>query len=213
MAEVVHFPTALSEPVKQTRTRGRLPRSIGRLQEARFKRIDQQIKLSDCVESGLRDEVSDAIASWEFDPAERRLLGHALTMLEGKLRSKGPLFDSPAAVRCYLSLRLGALPHEEFGVLFLDSQNRLITFESIFRGTLTQVSVYPREVALRALAHKARSVVLTHNHPSGDARPSEADEAVTQSLKAALSMLDVRVLDHIIVAGTACVSMAEIGLV
>lgn len=213
MAEVLRLPSALTEPVQQTRTRGRLPSSIGRLRDARLNRIDQQIKRSKRIDSGLRDDVSDAIASWEFDPEERRLLGHALAMLEGKLRNRGPLFDSPATIKCYLSLRLGALSHEEFGILFLDSQNRLITFESLFRGTLTQVSVYPREVALRALAHKASAVVLTHNHPSGEARPSRADEALTQSLKATLSVLDVRVLDHIIVAGTACVSMAEMGLV
>ena len=124
-----------------------------------------------------------------------------------------PLFDSPKAVREYLQLQLGAKAHEVFAVLFLDSQNRLIALEELFRGTLTQTSVYPREVVLRALHHHAASVVLAHNHPSGVAEPSRADEALTQSLKAALALVDVRVLDHFIVTRERAASMAELGLV
>jgi DNA repair protein RadC len=124
-----------------------------------------------------------------------------------------PLFDSPKAVREYLQLQLGARTHEVFAVLFLDSQNRLLALEELFRGTLSQTSVYPREVVLRALHHHAASVVLAHNHPSGEARPSRADEALTQSLKAALALVDVRVLDHFIVTRDAAASMAEMGLV
>jgi DNA repair protein RadC len=124
-----------------------------------------------------------------------------------------PLFDSPKAVREYLQLQLGARAHEVFAVLFLDSQNRLIALEELFRGTLSQTSVYPREVVLRALHHHAAAVVLAHNHPSGEARPSRADEALTQSLKAALALVDVRVLDHFIVTRDAASSMAELGLV
>lgn len=123
------------------------------------------------------------------------------------------LFDSPKAVREYLQLQLGARQHEVFAVLFLDSQNRLIALEELFRGTLTQTSVYPREVVLRALHHHAAAVVLAHNHPSGSAQPSRADEALTQSLKAALALVDVRVLDHFIVTRDQAVSMAEMGLV
>jgi DNA repair protein RadC len=100
-----------------------------------------------------------------------------------------------------------------FAVLFLDSQNRLLALEELFRGTLSQTSVYPREVVLRALHHHAASVVLAHNHPSGVAEPSRADEALTQSLKAALALVDVRVLDHFIVTRDRAASMAEMGLV
>ena len=122
------------------------------------------------------------------------------------------LFDTPQAVRDYLQLQLGSRTHEIFAVLFLDSQHRLIVLEELFRGTLTQTSVYPREVVVRALALNAASVVLAHNHPSGAAKPSRADEALTQTLKAALALVDVRVLDHVIVAQGDALSMAEKGL-
>ncbi|MGD9774671.1 RadC family protein [Diaphorobacter sp.] len=123
------------------------------------------------------------------------------------------VFGSPDAVKHYLQLHLAARAHEVFAVLFLDSQNRLIMMEELFRGTLTQTSVYPREVVLRALHHHAAAVVLAHNHPSGSVQPSRADEALTQTLKAALALVDVRVLDHVIVAPGAALSMAEKGLV
>ncbi len=123
------------------------------------------------------------------------------------------LIDSPQAVRDYLQLQLAGRAHEVFAVLFLDAQNRLIVLEEMFRGTLTQSSVYPREVVLRALHHNAAGVVLAHNHPSGSVQPSRADESLTQTLKAALALVDVRVLDHIIVAAGKSLSMAERGLV
>ena len=123
-----------------------------------------------------------------------------------------PAFDSPGAVKDYLQLAIGARSHEVFAVLFLDAQHRLIAMEELFRGSLTQTSVYPREVASRALHLHAAAVVLAHNHPSGCAEPSRADEALTQALKAALALLDVRVLDHVIVARGAALSMAERGL-
>jgi DNA repair protein RadC len=122
------------------------------------------------------------------------------------------VFSSPGAVKHYLQLHLAAKPHEVFAVLFLDAQNRLIVMEELFRGTLTQTSVYPREVVQRALHHEAASVVLAHNHPSGTVQPSRADEALTQTLKAALALVDVRVLDHVIVAQGDALSMAEKGL-
>ncbi len=124
-----------------------------------------------------------------------------------------PLFDSPKAVGQYLQLQLGHKPHEVFAVMFLDSQHRLLALEELFRGTLSQTSVYPREVVLRALHHHAAAVVLAHNHPSGTAEPSRADESLTQTLKAALSLVDVRVLDHFVVTAHGCRSMAEMGLV
>jgi DNA repair protein RadC len=123
-----------------------------------------------------------------------------------------PVFDSPGAVAQYLQLHLAARPHEVFAVLFLDSQHRLIAMEQLFRGTLTQTSVYPREVVTRALHHQAAAVVLAHNHPSGAVEPSRADEALTQALQAALALIDVRVLDHMIVAPGNALSMAERGL-
>lgn len=122
------------------------------------------------------------------------------------------LLNHPALVANYLQLHLGHLPHECFAVLFLDSQHQLIQLETLLRGTLNQTSVYPREVALRALHHHAASVVLAHNHPSGQVQPSSADIALTRQLQQALSLLDIRVLDHIIVARGKSLSMAEQGL-
>ncbi len=123
------------------------------------------------------------------------------------------VFDSPDAVNQYLQLHIASRPHEVFAALFLDAQHRLIALEELFRGTLTQTSVYPREVVIRALHHHAAAVVLAHNHPSGDVEPSRADESLTQTLKAALALVDVRVLDHVIVAAGQTLSMAERGLV
>lgn len=124
------------------------------------------------------------------------------------------LLDTPGAVRDWLRLRLAALPHEVFMVLLLDAQNRLLHAEELFRGTLTQTSVYPREVVKLALAHNASAVILAHNHPSGTREPSRADEALTTALKGALALVDVRVLDHFIVAGMQLpLSFAERGLI
>lgn len=149
-------------------------------------------------------------------PAKRAELVAVLELarraLAQQLRER-EVFDSPGAVQGYLQLHLAARAHEVFAVLFLDGQNRLIAMEELFRGTLTQTSVYPREVVLRALHHHAAAVVLAHNHPSGSVQPSRADEALTQTLKAALALVDVRVLDHVIVAPGAALSMAEQGLV
>jgi DNA repair protein RadC len=122
------------------------------------------------------------------------------------------VLNSPQRVRQYLQLQLARLEHEVFAVLYLDSQNRLLKCEELFRGTLTQTSVHPREVAKQALRHNAASVILAHNHPSGVAEPSRADELLTRALKDALALVEVRVLDHLIVAGNATVSFAERGL-
>lgn len=123
-----------------------------------------------------------------------------------------PVFDSPGRVKQHLRLTIGHLPHEVFAVLFLDAQNRLMRLEEMFRGTLTQTSVYPREVVRRALELHAAAVVLAHNHPSGLAEPSRADEYLTTTLKSALALVDVRVLDHLVVGRTEVVSFAERGL-
>lgn len=119
---------------------------------------------------------------------------------------------SPDAVRDWLQLRLGGLAHEVFMVLLLDAQNRLMQAVELFRGTLTQTSVYPREVVKLALAHNAAAVILAHNHPSGVAEPSRADDFLTQSLKQALALVDVRVLDHVIIGSGATCSFAERGI-
>jgi DNA repair protein RadC len=148
-------------------------------------------------------------------PAKRAemlaVLEIARRALAQQLRERAAI-DSPQAIQHYLQLHLAAKGHEVFAVLFLDSQNRLIAMEELFRGTLTHTSVYPREVVLRTLHHQAAAVVLAHNHPSGSVLPSRADEAVTQNLKAALALIDVRVLDHVIVAPGAALSMADKGL-
>ena len=120
---------------------------------------------------------------------------------------------SPQQVRDYLCLKLGALNREVFMVLFLDAQNRVVASEEMFSGTLTQTSVYPREVVKRVLHYNAASVIFAHNHPSGIAEQSRADEMLTASLKQALALIDVRVLDHFIVAGNTILSFAERGLI
>lgn len=123
----------------------------------------------------------------------------------------GETLSSPQAVRHYLQLLLARRPYESFAVLFLDVKNRLIAAEELFRGTLTHASVYPREVVKTALAHNAAAVILAHNHPSGTPEPSAADRTLTQTLKQALALVDVRLLDHFVVAGTQIYSFAEHG--
>lgn len=145
--------------------------------------------------------------------AEDQIIARGLTILAGRLRTDREVFASPNTVRHYCQLRLGGLNHEVFAVLFLDVQNRLIEYRQMFRGTLTQTSVYPREVVKECLELNAAAVVLAHNHPSGYVQPSRADEALTQTLKAALALVDVRVLDHVIVSAVETLSMAEWGLV
>ncbi len=130
--------------------------------------------------------------------------------LEEQLQS-GVTLSSPQAVKEYLQLLLGIKPYESFAVLFLDVKNRLISSEELFRGTLTHTSVYPREVVKAALSHNAASIILAHNHPSGSPDPSAADQALTSALKQALALVDVRVLDHFIVAGRHVYSFAEHG--
>jgi DNA repair protein RadC len=119
---------------------------------------------------------------------------------------------SPGAVRDYLRLAIGARPHEVFVCIWLDAQHRVIKFEEPFRGTLTQTSVYPREVVKAALACNAAAVIFAHNHPSGVAQPSQADELLTANLKEALALIEVKVLDHFIIAGNQAISFAERGL-
>ncbi len=125
---------------------------------------------------------------------------------------RGPALCSPDAVRRFLRARLRDLPHEVFCCLHLDNRNRVIHFEELFRGTIDGASVHPREVVKRALARNAAALILAHNHPSGVAEPSQADEVITRRLKSALALVDIRVLDHLVVGDGACVSFAERGL-
>ena len=124
----------------------------------------------------------------------------------------GDVLSSPASVKDYLRIYFSGQKYESFVTLFLDSQNRLIVAEELFRGTLTQTAVYPREVVKAALRVNAGAAIFAHNHPSGVAEPSKADELLTRNLKQALALVDVRVLDHIVVAGKTAVSLAERGV-
>lgn len=150
-----------------------------------------------------------------FGPAKCAQMHAVLELARRALREevkRDTLLNTPAKVRDYLKLSLRNERQEVFVALFLDAQNRLIADEPLFRGTLTQTSVFPREVVKQALRHNAGAVVFAHNHPSGLAEPSRADELLTRALKDALALVDVRVLDHVIVAGSASVSFAERGL-
>ena len=142
---------------------------------------------------------------------EDRLIQRALKVLDARMRT-GEVLSSPNTVRDYLRLRIAGLEYEVFMVVFLDAQNRVIAADEMFRGTLTQTSVYPREIVKAALRHNAAGVIFAHNHPSGMAEPSHADELLTKTLKEALAMVDCRVLDHFVIAGSALLSFAERGL-
>lgn len=142
---------------------------------------------------------------------EDAIIARALQILEQRVNGASVL-DSPQRVKEYLCLRASGLEHEQFGCLWLDQHHRPLEYEVMFRGTLAQTSVYPREVVKSALAHNAAAVILSHNHPTGHPEPSRADELLTHALKSALQLIDVRVLDHIITGAHRAVSLAERGL-
>jgi len=147
--------------------------------------------------------------------AKSAQLGAAIELARRSLHeqlSSGTALTSPGGVRDYLRLALGGREHEVFVCLWLDAQHRVISYQEAFRGTLTQTSVYPREIVKAALAANAAAVIFAHNHPSGIAQPSQADELLTRNLKEALGLVDVKVLDHFIVAGSQAISFAERGL-
>ncbi len=148
-----------------------------------------------------------------FNSQELKVIARAMAILEERARYNDVLLSSPTVTRDYIRLRIGALEHEVFGVLWLDAQNRLIEAEELFRGTLTQTSVYPREVVKAALQHNAAAAIVYHNHPSGVAELSRADEMLTRELKTALTLVDVKVLDHFIVTAGETMSFAERGLI
>ena len=155
----------------------------------------------------LSRQLAAVLLSQEAD----EVIGAAMRVLEGRARHQSAL-TSPGSVRDYLRLALTGKEREEFWCVYLNAQHRVISFESLFAGTLTQTSVYPREVVKAALRSNAAAVIFAHNHPSGVAEPSQADELLTRQLKDALAMVDIKVLDHFIVAGSAGLSFAERGL-
>ena len=144
--------------------------------------------------------------------SEIEVLQVAQSLLKRRLRKGRPL-PNPKAVQQYLQLTIGTLDHEVFFILLLDGQQRLIAEKVLFRGTATQAAVYPREVVKEALAVNACAVILAHNHPSGVAEPSQADEIITTRLRDALALVDIRLLDHLIVGDDTCTSLAERGIV
>ena len=160
--------------------------------ERTYRRMNKALRLA---QSGEADDV----------------LAAARAILEARMKHSDAL-SSPGAVRDYLRLLLNNREYEVFVVVLLDAQHRVLTTEELFRGTLTQTSVYPREVVKLALRHNAAAIIFAHNHPSGVAEPSSADELLTRTLKQALALVDIKVLDHFVVAGTACLSFAERGL-
>ena len=146
-----------------------------------------------------------------MNDVENNVIAQGLAILSRRMRANDSL-SSPNAVRDYLRMSLSGREHEVFVVVLLDAQHRVLHCEEMFRGTLTQTSVYPREVVKTALAANAASVIFAHNHPSGVNEPSQADELLTRELKAALALVDVKVLDHFVIAGTQSLSFAERGL-
>lgn len=149
--------------------------------------------------------------SGTFVPAKDSQVISAATAAVGRKLRRGIVFDSPAVARKHLPVMLGALEHEVFCVAHLDSRHRLINFEQMFRGTIDGAAVFPREVIKSALAHNSAALVLVHNHPSGAAEASEADRLITQRIREACALMDLRVLDHFIVCGDQIVSFAERG--
>jgi DNA repair protein RadC len=188
--------------VLRTGTRGKSAVDLGRDLLERFRGI-----------AGLFG--ADLSAVKGLGPAKRAQFEAAIELarrsIEQDLKEKTVL-TSPGAVRDYLKLALGGRQHEVFVCIWLDAQHRVIACEESFRGTLTQTSVYPREIVKAALGRNAAAVIFAHNHPSGAAQPSQADELLTRNLQDALSLVDVKVLDHFIVAGQQTISFAERGL-
>lgn len=161
--------------------------------------------------------VSEAVGRYltrKLDAAQiSQVVAFATELLRAEVAKRSFHLNSPKVVQDYLRMKLAGSQREIFGVVFLDAQHHVIADEEMFIGTLTQTSVYPREVVHAALRHNAASLLLYHNHPSDVAEPSRADELLTQTLKSSLQLIDVSVLDHIVVATTKCVSFAERGLI
>ena len=188
-----------------TGTRGKSALDVARGLIARFGRVSRVLS---AAHGELREVPGVGAAKSAQIAAVMELARRALAE---EMRARDSL-TSPSAVRGYLRLKMQDLGHESFYCVFLDAQNRVIAAEEMFRGTLTQTSVYPREILKQALKHNAAAVILAHNHPSGVAEPSLQDQALTRTLAEALALVDIKVLDHFIVAPGACLSFAERGL-
>ena len=159
--------------------------------------------------------VNDSCVEPRFTPASQSddwIIRQAIALLEQRVFKAGPLLDQPQAVKDYPRLKLVAEPNEVFAIVFMNSQHRVLAYEPMFKGTLDSTAVYPRVVVQRALELNAGAVIFSHQHPSGCTEPSSADRVLTDRLKAALSLIDVRVLDHIIVGQGTPYSFAESGL-
>lgn len=167
------------------------------------------------LEDGVRlnnlNESQQTMQNEALSLQETRTINRALHIFERKFKSDQQLFNNPDAVKKYFQLSIGTLDHEEFHVLWLDTQNRLIASEKLFSGTLTQTEVHPRELIKSALKHNAASVILAHNHPSGTCNASNADLSLTQLLKVLLAQIQVQLLDHIIVTALTATSLSEQG--
>ena len=164
--------------------------------------MTNKIKSEDKTEYAVTNKIS----------VEDQVIANAKSILAAR-NKRGAALVSPKNTQDYLALEFGEYEHEIFGAIMLDNRNRVIEFETLFRGTVDGASVYPREVVKSALAHNAAAMILFHNHPSGIGDPSQADIQITERLKKALALVDIRVLDHIIVAGTECVVFSERGLI
>ena len=203
-------PQALSETeliaiFLRTGTQGRSALDVARDLLTRFGSVRGLLtadKTSLCAAPGM-GEARYATLQAVLELARRHL---------AELMRNGPVLANPQATRDFLHARLRDLGHEVFCCLFLDTRHRVVAFEELFRGTLDGASVHPREVIKRALAHNTAAVILAHNHPSGVAEPSQADEIITRKLKSALELLDIRLLDHLVVGDSHCESFAERGL-
>jgi DNA repair protein RadC len=172
--------------------------------------ITEKGSLSGVLASG--DAVLSGIA---VTPEQQARLAAVVELARRALREtidRGSALSSPQAVRDYLRLKIQNREHEVFVAVFLSAQNRVVEVEELFRGTLTQTSVFPREIVKRALFHNAAAIIFAHNHPSGVAEPSRADEALTQTLKHTLALVDVKVLDHFVIGADSAMSFAERGL-
>jgi DNA repair protein RadC len=170
------------------------------------------MKATTNIECAPHDRFADIRASALNDAEKTSLVDLAMRILASRHR-RGCAIRSPADTEAYLRLRMAELPAERFGCLYLDNRHRVLELRDLFHGTIDGTSVYPRVVVQQALEVNAAAVILFHNHPSGVAEPSQADERITRRLRAALELIDVRVLDHYIVASGASVSMASRGLI
>lgn len=228
-AQVLSHPAFDRAPVENVRAPGP-KRGTLNLAMARRKRGEDQARLARAARSASAKATAglalgtitvrpDCSAKAVLAPApagptehEGHVIAAALAILQGRLRPHGAVVGGSRDVKDFLCLRLADLDREVFGVMFLSVHKAVIAFEVLFEGTLTQASVYPREIVKRALELNAAAVILTHNHPSGVTAPSQADLLLTEALKAALNTVDVRTLDHVIVGGLEALSFAEEGL-